>query len=290
MKLLNELLRLLLKIISLLPFFAIYLLSDLFYPIIFYIAGYRKKVVIGNLKTSFPDKNSLQINAIAKAFYRHFSDLVFETIKFGSISETDINRRVKVTNRQVITSLKARNMGVVVVMSHTGNWEWTSQQVCFEGRGFEYIGVIAKEVSSKNFNEIYSYVRMRLQKGNAEIIPLKETARHLASIRHKKSMIITIADQTPHKNEIQYRTDFLRQDTGVFLGPERIARSLNYAVVFCHVKKEERGYYSIDFELITDSPKDCAQFEITNKHVKMLEKDIIEQPEIWLWSHRRWKY
>jgi Kdo2-lipid IVA lauroyltransferase/acyltransferase len=290
MKLLNTLLRLLLKTISLLPFFAIYLLSDLFYLVNYYMVRYRKKVVRENLKKSFPYKNELQIKAIEKGFYRHFSDHVFETIKLGSISETELKRRVKVTNRQVLTSLINQNRGVVVVMSHTGNWEWISQQVCFEGRGFEYIGVIAKEVSSNNFNEIFTYIRMRLQKGNAEIIPFKDTARHLTSIRHKTNMLITIADQTPHKDEIQYRTDFLNQDSGVFLGPERIARSLNHAVVFCHVKQISRGYYGIDLELITNSPKECAPFEITNKHVKLLEKDITEQPETWLWSHRRWKY
>jgi KDO2-lipid IV(A) lauroyltransferase len=103
-------------------------------------------------------------------------------------------------------------------------------------------------------------------------------------------MLIAIADQTPHKEQIQYRTEFLHQDSGVFLGPECIAKSLNYAVVFCHASKTGRGFYHINFELITDTPKEITQYAITNKHVKMLEEDIHKQPEIWLWSHRRWKY
>ena len=103
-------------------------------------------------------------------------------------------------------------------------------------------------------------------------------------------MLITIADQTPHKDQIQYRTDFMNQNTGVFLGPERIAKSLNYAVVFCHVSKTGRGFYHIDYELVTETPKEEKPYEITNRHVKMLEGDIRKQPEIWLWSHRRWKY
>ena len=175
-------------------------------------------------------------------------------------------------------------------MSHAGNWEYTSQRVCFAGRNFEYIGVVAKEVSNPYFDKFFTNMRLRLQDGNAEIIPFKQTARYLASIRHKTSMIITIADQTPHKDQIQYRTNFLNQDSGVFLGPERIAKSLNYAVVYCHVLKNGRGKYHIDFELITDTPNDTELYEITNKHVKLLEEDIIKQPETWLWSHRRWKY
>jgi KDO2-lipid IV(A) lauroyltransferase len=131
---------------------------------------------------------------------------------------------------------------------------------------------------------------MRLQEGRSEIIPFSQTARYLATIRHKASMLIAIADQTPHKDQIQYRTNFLNQDSGIFLGPERIAKSLNYAVVFCHVNKTGRGFYHIEFELITNTPKESLPYEITNTHVKMLEEDIRKQPEIWLWSHRRWKY
>lgn len=278
------------NIFNRLPFRILNILSNLLTPFLIYIVGYRRKVVLTNLKNAFPEKTDEQHKAILKKFYKHFTDLIFEVIKLGRLSETELLKRVSVSGEEILTSLAKQKKGVVVVMSHSGNWEWTSQRVCFSGRSFEYVGVVAKEVSNHYFNEYFTDIRMRLQEGFSEIIPFKDTARHLASVRHKASMIITIADQTPHINQIQYRTTFMNQDSGVFLGPERIAKSLNFAVVFCHVSKPARGMYHIDYEMISDTPKLNPEYEITNMHVKMLEEDIKKQPEIWLWSHRRWKY
>jgi len=290
MKYLFPLVLLILKSINYISFRLLYIFSDILSPFLNHVVGYRRKVVLNNLKNSFPEKTDLQLNSILIGFYRHFTDLIFEVIKLGSLSEKELFRRVTVSGGEILTDLAAQKKGVVVVMSHNGNWEWTSQRVCFSGRCFEYVGVVAKEVSDPYFDKYFTNLRMRLQEGFSEIIPFTETARHLASVRHKTSMLITIADQTPHKDQIQYRTNFMNQDSGVFLGPERIAKSLNFAVVFCHVNKTGRGLYHIEYELITSTPKETQAYEITNSHVKMLEDDICRQPEIWLWSHRRWKY
>jgi Kdo2-lipid IVA lauroyltransferase/acyltransferase len=283
-------LRFLFKLVSKLPLGLLYGISDLLSPLINHVFKYRKRVISENLQKSFPGKDAIQIKTIIKDFYHYLTDLIFEIIKLESISETELFSRVTISGNHVLRTLSEKQQGVVLVMSHSGNWEWICQRVSFEGRYFEYVGVIAKEISNPHFNEYFTKIRLRLQKGHADIIPFTETARNLAAIRHKTSLIITIADQTPHISQIQYRTSFLNQDSGVFLGPERIAKSLNYAVVFCHVNKIGRGKYNIEFELITDSPKENPGYYITNRHVKMLEEDIIRQPEIWLWSHRRWKY
>jgi KDO2-lipid IV(A) lauroyltransferase len=290
MKLLFWIVRIIFKIINSIPFRIKYFLSDILSPVLNHLFRYRKKVILNNLKNAFPEKDETQVKEITRSFYRQLTDLIFEIIKLDSLSETELFRRVTVSGENILTKLAEQKKGVVVVMSHSGNWEWTSQRVCFSGRCFEYVGVIAKEVSDPYFDQYFSDLRMKLQKGFSEIIPFTQTARYLASIRHKTSMLITIADQTPHINQIQYRTEFLNQDSGIFLGPERIAKSLDYAVVFCHVNKTGRGLYHIEYELITDTPKEKQPFEITNSHVKMLEADIRKQPEIWLWSHRRWKY
>lgn len=290
MKFLFWIVRIIFRLINILPFRLKYVLSDALSPVLNHLVKYRKKVIIDNLKKSFPEKNDSQIKAIVKGFYRHLTDLIFEILKLDTLTEAELFRRVTVSGEEVLKTLAENKKGVVMVMSHSGNWEWASQRVCFSGRCFEYVGVIAKEVSDPYFDQYFTDIRMKLQKGFSEIIPFTQTARYLAAIRHKTSMLISIADQTPHIDQIQYRTNFMNQQSGVFLGPERIAKSLNYAVVFCHVTKTGRGLYHIDYELITDTPKENQVYEITNRHVKMLEDDIRKQPEIWLWSHRRWKY
>ncbi len=290
MKFLYWLIQIIFRIFNGLPFRLKYIFSDFLSFVLLYVVKYRRKVSETNLKNSFPGISNTRIRFIIREFYRHLTDLFFEILKLETLTEEELFRRVAVSGEEVLTSLVEQKKGVVIVMSHSGNWEWISQRICFSGRSFDYVGVVAKEVTNSYFDEYFTRIRMRLQQGHSEIIPFTQTARYLAAIRHKASMIITIADQTPHKDQIQYRTNFLNQNSGVFLGPERIAKSLDYAVVFCHVSKTGRGLYDIEFELITDNPKETLPYEITNSHVKMLENDIRKQPEIWLWSHRRWKY
>ena len=290
MKILFWLFRIKAHILSKLPFGILYFFSGLVTFILCYIVKYRKNIIVNNLRNSFPEKSIGEINKLTNVFYRNLADIMFEIIKLGNISKEELFRRVSVEGQDVLDRISSKNQEVVVVMSHSGNWEWVSQRVCFAGVGFDDAGVIAKEISNSYFERYFTRIRLRLQKGIADIIPFTETARHLATKRHKASMIIAIADQSPHKDQILFRTSFLHQNTGVFLGPERIARSLDYAVVFWHVKHTVRGFYKVYFELITDTPKETAQYYITEAHVKMLEGDIRQEPETWLWSHRRWKY
>jgi len=268
----------------------LYIFSGIMAFVLCHIIKYRKKVVISNLQNAFPGKSAKEIQKLTNAFYANLADIALEIIKLESISREQLEKRVTVEGQDVLDRICSKKQGVVVVMSHSGNWEWISQRVCFSGIGFDNIGVVAMEMTNPYFEKYFTQIRLRLQKGIAEIIPFTQTAKYLASRRHKASMIIAIADQSPHKDQIQYRTTFLNQDTPVFLGPERIARSLNYAVVFCHVQHTKQGYYHVVFELITDTPQDTPPLFITEKHVKMLESDIITAPAPWLWSHRRWKY
>ncbi len=290
MKILFWLFRIMAHILSKLPFGILYFFSGVMTFILCYLVKYRKSVIVDNLRHSFPEKSTGEINKLTNAFYRNLADIMFEVIKLEDISKEELFRRVNVDGQDVLDRIISKNQGVVVVMSHSGNWEWVSQRVCFAGVGFHDVGVIAKEISNSYFEQYFTQIRLRLQKGIADIIPFTETARHIATKRHKASMIIAIADQSPHKNQILFRTSFLNRDTGVFLGPERIARSLDYAVIFCHVNHTAQGFYKVSFELITDTPKETPPYFITETHVKMLENDIRLQPETWLWSHRRWKY
>ena len=180
MKYLFPLVLLILKSINYISFRLLYIFSDILSPFLNHVVGYRRKVVLNNLKNSFPEKTDLQLNSILIGFYRHFTDLIFEVIKLGSLSENELFRRVTVSGGEILTDLAAQKKGVVVVMSHNGNWEWTSQRVCFSGRCFEYVGVVAKEVSDPYFDKYFTNLRMRLQEGFSEIIPFTETARHLA--------------------------------------------------------------------------------------------------------------
>ena len=140
-----------------------------------------------------------------------------------------------------------------------------------------------------NFNKLINELR---SKYGVHMVTTQESFRKLKTEKDKGEITMTyfLADQRPQESKIKYWTTFLNQDTPVFLGAEQIAKKLDMAVVFFDIRKVKRGYYEIEFKLLSDNPKSEVQYAITDAHVLELEKRIQAEPEWWLWSHRRWKH
>ncbi len=272
--------------LSLLPMPVLYLKSSAFYVFVYYLLGYRKNVVLANLRNSFPEKSEKEIEGIAKAFYKHFCDIIFETIKNASISEKELIKRCKFTEnaKKSFESYAGKKQTIIAVMGHCGNWEWNAlgYQVQFDQ---PLLGVF-HPLSNKPFNEFLLKWRSKF---GSSIIPLKEFYPFLLKNKHRNFTIGLIADQSPSP-ESAYWTTFLNQETPVFNGPEKIARKLNLPVVYVHVIKKGRGYYELDVKHIVEDPRSLEEGKLSELHVKYLEENIKEQPEIWLWSHKRWKH
>lgn len=278
----------LLYFISVWPFFLLYRLSDLLFFIVYHLAGYRKKVVITNLKNSFPDKSDAEIEEICHDFYRHFCDVIVEILKLLTISDTGFKRRFAFAEegQNVFRYFEAKKQSIVGVMGHCGNWEWgaIAHQFYFD----QLITGVYHPLSNKNFDGFM--LKLRGRKGG-NIVAMKNLFREL--LRLKAANIPTtvglIGDQTPPP-ETAYWTNFLNQDTPVFNGPEKLARKFNYPVVYVSVHKKKRGYYRMNAQIITEQPNALAEGMITELHTKALEKNIRDQPYIWLWTHKRWKH
>jgi KDO2-lipid IV(A) lauroyltransferase len=274
-----------LYLMSLLPFWILYRISDLFFLMMYYVLGYRKKVVMENLRNSFPEKTEEELKKIAIAFYRYLCDLFLETFKSLSVSKKEMDLRCTVNPdaQTLFKDLSERKKNIVIVMGHFGNWEWA-------GNVFDYnkhqLYVIYHPLSNTYFNQLV--IKMRTRFGT-KLIEMRNTLRDMITHRNEINATAFIADQTPFP-ENAYWTTFLNQDTPVFTGTEKIARKFNYPVVFVSIKRKERGYYEIFAETLFENPKETKEGEISEAHTRKLEKDIILQPEIWLWSHRRWKH
>jgi KDO2-lipid IV(A) lauroyltransferase len=274
-----------LYLISLLPFWFLYRVSDLFFVIIYYVLGYRKKVVMENLRNSFPEKTEQELNKIAFDFYRYLCDLFLETFKTLTVSKKHMLAHCKMNEntQKLFDSYYTQQRSIILVMGHFGNWEWAGNVV---DSSKHQLYVIYHQLSSKYFNQLV--IKMRTRFGT-KLIEMKSTLRDM--VTHRKDITATafIADQTPFP-ENAYWTTFLNQDTPVFTGTEKIASKFNYPVIYISVKRIKRGYYEIFGELLFENPKETKEGEISEAHTRRLEKDIIAQPEIWLWSHRRWKH
>jgi KDO2-lipid IV(A) lauroyltransferase len=273
-------------IISKLPFPLLYILSDCLYIFLFYIIGYRKKVVITNLNNAFPDNPKRNINKIARQYYRNLADVILEIIKLRSITSDQLLKRFSFENILVFRNLFKANKSVILSIGHCGNWEWmgTALGLITEQKGY----AIVKPLSDPRFDRYLTMLRTRLNKDS--VIPFKETYRSLVRNKNKLTFNVFAADQTPTRNEINYWMTFLNQDTPFFTGIDKIARSLDMGVLFIDIQRVKRGQYKGVITKITDDAKNTEEDEITKKYITLLEQSIRNRPDNWLWSHRRWKH
>lgn len=273
-------------LLSLLPFPILYLVSDFFFLLLYYVVGYRKGLVLQNLRNAFPQKTERELRSIRKKFYGYLCDLFLETFKTLTISPEAMLRHCSMPPASQAVFDKYANEGksIILVMGHQGNWEWAGNTFSLTSKAQLY--VIYHPLSNPYMNGLIYKMRTRFK---TRLIAMKDTFKEMLSHRKELTATAFIADQTPHPDNA-YWTTFLNQDTPVFLGTERIANKLKYPIVYAQVKKIKRGYYEIQAETLIDDPTVTTEGEITERHTQRLEQDIIRQPETWLWSHRRWKH
>jgi len=277
------------KIHALLPLSVLYLLSDLFYFIIYYLVRYRRKIVRQNLICSFPNKTAKERNHLERRFYRHFSDCIVETIKLAHISQEELLRRANIKNPELVFDLMDQGHSTfIMVMGHYANWEWFSGTTArFEGRTNIY--QVYRPLNNKAFDRLFNHLRSQFHSFG---IKKKEAVRDVMCLKRDKipALVVFIADQTPSKANLLYWTNFLNQDSAILTGPERIAKKLDIPVIFADTQKVKRGYYAVDLKLITDQAKNTPDFWITEQYTRLMEACIMRDPAYWLWTHNRWKH
>ena len=275
-------------LMSLLPLKVLYFISDLlFYPI-YYLVRYRRKVVHKNMTNSFPEKSVAEIKKMEKEFYHSLCDYFVETMKLYGMSKVEVRRRIEFTGLEKVNECLDNGKSVVVYMAHSFNWEYaTSIPLWFKHENV-VVGQIYHPLENKQFDDFFQ--KLRNQYGS-ENIAMKSTLRRIVDITKQKQQFIIgfIADQVPTWNEIHHWVDFLNQDTPVFTGTEKIAKRTDSAVFYLHVRRVKRGKYNAHFEFMVDNAASLPDNELTNMYYKLLEDGIREQPNMWLWTHNRWK-
>lgn len=276
----------LLYLVSLLPFPLLYILSDGMYVVFYHILGYRKEVVYGNMRNSFPLKTEAEIHSLGKKYYHYLCDLTLETFKTLTISKKQMVKHCHFSDNAVATlnGIADEGKSIILVMGHMGNWEWAGNS--FNLLCKHHLYVIYHPLSNKYFDGLMYRMRKRFGTG---LISMKDTFRQMLANRGKLTATAFIADQSPPPHGAHWMT-FLNQDTPVFKGTEIIANKIGYPIVYGSIQKVKRGYYNIEVEVLENSPKGKPEGYITALHTNRLEQDIVAQPEIWMWSHRRWKH
>lgn len=272
------------QLLSKLPFGILYIVSDLICFLAWTVFKYRKKVVVTNLRNSFPAKSEDEIHQIAAKFYRNLSDIMVESIKVLSMSREEMARRVKVLNPEMMESYLKAGRPVLGMASHQANWEWMllgySAQTNFP------MDAVYKPLHNTFFNKLMLKIRSRF---GAEMVADKQVFREMVKRRGQARLLCMVGDQTPPP-ESRYWTRFLHQETAFFTGSDRIAKSLNYVVLYAGIRRVKRGYYELQFQEIAVPPYEKESTAILDKYVQIVEKAIERDPADWLWSHKRWKH
>ncbi len=277
--------------LSLLPLWFHYLMSDILYVVVAHVLRYRHRVIWKNLSNAYPDKSEAERKRLERAFYRHFCDILVETVKYTSISDKNIMRRVTFKGTERVAEILDSGQSVALLLGHYGNWEWVSSLVLWLRpllKNQPAMGQIYHPLENEVVNNVVLKTRGRMGSDN---VAMKETLRWLIANKSagRPTILGYINDQVPTWHNIHHWLTFLNQETPVFTGIERIVHTQNQAAVYIDVKRIGRGRYECEFQIITREPSTMGEYELTDTYFALMERTINRAPQYWLWSHNRWK-
>lgn len=282
----------LLSAIARLPFGVLYVLSDILYVLVYYLVGYRRKVVRKNLANSFPEKTEGERKEIMRKFYRNFTDYFFETIKLAHVSDEEMRKRMKFEGLELLDDCMGRGESVGIYFAHCGNWEWAPSMTMWMKHPISekiQFAQVYRHLDNKWFNEYFLKLRGRFGSVSFE----KRTVfRDLLRLK-RDGVVVTIgfmSDQKPSHNDTVHVVKFLNQPTAMITGTETIIRKLGMKAFYWDMEKESRGHYKLVLRVISLDPASEPEFAITDAYARMLETTIRRNPSIWLWTHKRWKH
>jgi KDO2-lipid IV(A) lauroyltransferase len=276
----------LLWLVSILPFKLLYGFSDVLCFFIYRVFGYRKLVVKENLRLVFPEKSEKEISNITSKFYHHLCDMMVEAIKSLTISETEMRKRFTFTNVELINDFEKKQKSIILMCAHYGSWEWIFiLQKYVKHKGY----AVYKRLANKYFDKLVKRIRAKY---NSHLITTKETLNVLSECNENGELTINgfVSDQSPKHHKAFHWNKFMGITVPMYTGAEMIAKKLDMAVVFFSVKRLKRGYYETTFTTISENPREYKDYEITDIFFKMVEKQILEAPQYYLWTHKRWKH
>jgi KDO2-lipid IV(A) lauroyltransferase len=276
---------LILKPVSFLPLGVLYFISSVIAFLTYHVVRYRRKVVHHNLVAAFPEKSAAEIKVIEKGFYKHFCDFIMESIKAISISERQLDKRTSIKNPELIEKYYASGKNIIVTCGHYNNWEFYALSL---PKLLKYKTYSVYQPLKNSFYDKILY-NSRVRNGMT-LIKTRDLVPFFSENKNEKRMVIIVNDQSPSNIQTAHWNTFLNQPTGWNIGPEKLAKKYDYAVLFGYSKRVKRGYYEVEFSTICENPNAIPDGAITNTYSKILEELIVSNPQFWLWSHKRWKH
>lgn len=267
-----------------LPFRVMYVLSDAVAFLLNRVLRYREKVVMSNLRTSFPEKTDTELQEIRGRFYAHLADILLEGLKGLYISKKEALRRYRFVNPELANRYFREGRHVFAMPAHYGNWEWGVLSFALQV-DHDVIGVY-KPIHNPLVERFMAKRRTRF---GLILAPFYATRQTMENPPERLSLFIMMSDQSPSSHKKAHWVRFLNQNTACLHGADFYSRKLDCPVLFMDIQRVRRGFYEIEFSLLAGHPARTPEGEITRAYMSKLESVIHKKPEDWLWSHRRWK-
>lgn len=276
----------LLILISFLPFRLLYVLSDIVFVLVYYVFGYRRKVVKANLLIAFPDYTDARRKEIEIKFYKHMCDMFLEMMKTMSISKQEMEKRFVFKNLDVYLDLEKKGKSIAMMMAHYASYEWAilmNTKINFEAFA------IYKRLSNPYFDNLVRKIRSNFK---TRLIHTRESVAIIErnEIEKNQGLYGFISDQSPRAKGRRYLGLFMGIEVPVFTGAEMLAKRFDMNVIYLKVTKVKRGFYEAEIEILTEDVKNVPDYQITDLFLKKVENQINEAPEYYLWTHKRWKH
>lgn len=278
------LVRLLISVIELLPFWVLYRISDGLYGLVYHVLGYRKKVVRDNIRHAFPKRDKTELRRIERQFYRFLIDVMLESLKGFSLSEKVLHQRLHYTTLPILKE-QFKGRSVLIVGGHYGNWEWGALSASFQASSL--VTVLYEPLQNPYLED---YIRRSRERFDAQLCSGREAMRVFGQRADQPTTFVLIADQSPSNPGRAYWLPFLNQDTPVLRGPAIFAHRYDLPLLYLSIRRVKRGYYEMSLEVLTESPRAYTPEALIRLYWARLEQEIEAQPAHWLWSHRRWKH
>ncbi|WP_422860022.1 lysophospholipid acyltransferase family protein [Flagellimonas sp. S174] len=276
----------LLWLVSRLPFKLLYALSDGVFFLLYYVIGYRKKVVRSNILLVFPEKDIKERLDIEKKFYQHMCDMFLEMIKTMGISTKEAERRYRFTNIELYHQLENEGKNTMIMLPHYASWEWVfslNSQIKSKGYG------IYQKIGNRYFDKLVRDIRSKF---GTTLIVTSESRKITKNAKASGELFSLgiISDQSPMASRARHWSKFMDIMVPVHIGGEELAKQYDLAPLHLKVRKVKRGFYEATFIKISDKPKDLPNYKITEIFLSETEKSIIEAPQYYFWTHKRWKH
>jgi KDO2-lipid IV(A) lauroyltransferase len=272
------------KLLSRIPWAALYAFAGFLYFLAYHVARHRRHVIVEQLEKVFPDLSAAQRDAIHKQFLRNYCDVMIEVLKSVSMSEAEMCLRMRVTNVEAARRYLDAGQSIMFVTSHLGNWEWLLHGVTLQ-LGYP-VDAAYKPLHDAWAERLMLWVRSRF---GARLVPAKELLADFLRRRGITRALAVNADQAPISTDQRYWTRFLGQDTAFYIGAEQIARATRLPMLYARVRRVRRGYYEVEFQELWNGREAIEPNQMTERYARACEADVLASPADWLWSYRRWR-